>query len=205
MIDMVALNKKIEAGRRELSSNDNIKGVLSLATRTQIWKAMLDVDDVERSYRDRTHLHMACVRHVQFVWERAFPGDDGIEEMLSLTQELIDRTVDTDEAESRSGSFLNDVEARGTGDPDVLRAAMVADAASHMVDSACYRDLYAEIDEDLVDDDELLPDTLDPSYSCSVAVSGATNSMPVEKTDVAARRAFWLWYLDEAIPAVLAG
>ena len=205
MIDMVALNEKIEAGRRELFSNDNIKGVLSLATRTQIWKSMLDVDDIEQSYQDRTHLHMACVRHVQFVWERAFPGDDRIEEMLSLTQELIDRTVDTDEAESRSGSFLNDVEARGTGDPDVLRAAMVADAASHMVDSACYRDLYAEINEDLVDDDELLPDTLDPSYSCSVAVSGATNSMPVEKTDVAARRAFWLWYLDEAIPAVLAG
>lgn len=204
MINMVALNDKIEAGRRELSDDDNIKGILSLATRTQIWKAMLDVDDAERSYRDRTHLHMACVRHVQFVWERAFPGDDGIEEMLSLTQGLIDWTVDIDEAEARSGSFLNDVEARHTGDPAVLRAAMVADAASHMVDSACCRDLWAEIDEELVDDDELLPDTLDPSYSCSVAISGATHSMPVEKTDVTARREYWLWYLNEAIPAVLA-
>ena len=204
MIDMAALNERIEAGRRELSNSNNIKGILSLATRMQIWKAMLDTDNAERSYRDRTRLNMACVRHVQFIWERAFPGDDGIEEMLSLTQELIDQTVDTDDAESRSGSFLNDVEARGTGDPAVLSAAMVADAASHMVDSACYRDLYAEIDEELVDDDELLPDTLDPSYSCSVAISGATNSMPIEKTDVVARRAFWLWYLDEAIPAVLA-
>ena len=204
MIDMAALNERIEAGRRELSNSNNIKGILSLATRMQIWKAMLDTDNAERSYRDRTRLNMACVRHVQFILERAFPGDDGIEEMLSLTQELIDQTVDTDDAESRSGSFLNDVEARGTGDPAVLSAAMVADAASHMVDSACYRDLYAEIDEELVDDDELLPDTLDPSYSCSVAISGATNSMPIEKTDVVARRAFWLWYLDEAIPAVLA-
>ncbi|WP_256693119.1 Imm5 family immunity protein [Actinomyces oris] len=26
----------------------------------------------------------------------------------------------------------------------------------------------------------------------------------MHKTDVPARRAFWLWYLDEAIPAVLA-
>ena len=26
-----------------------------------------------------------------------------------------------------------------------------------------------------------------------------------EDTDVSARRPFWLWYLDEAIPAVLAG
>lgn len=204
MIDMAALNERIEAGRRELFNSNNVKGVLSLATRTQIWNTMLDIDDAERSYRDRTHLNMACVRHVQFIWERAFPEDDRIEEMLSLTQKLIDQTVDTDEAKSRSGSFLDDVEARGTGDSTVLRAVMVADAASHMVDSACYRDLYAEIDEELVDDDELLPDTLDPSYSCSVAISGATNSMPIEKTDVVARRAFWLWYLDEAIPAVLA-
>jgi len=205
MIDVAALNAIIEAARCELSSDDNIKGILSLATRTQIWKTMLDVDDAERSYRDRTHLHMACVHHVQFVWDIAFPGDNGVEEMLSLTQKLIDQTVSTDEAKVRSESLLNDVEARGTEDPTALHAAIVADAASHMVDSACYRDLYAEIDEDLVDDDELLPDALDPSYSCAVAVSGATNSMPVEKTDVTARRAFWLWYLDEAIPAVLAG
>lgn len=204
MIDVAALNARIEAARCELSSDDNVKGILSLATRTQIWKTMLDVDDIERSYRDRTQLHMVCVRHVQFVWEMAFPGDNGVEEMLSLTQKLIDQTVSTDEAKVRSESILNNVEARGTEDPTALRAAMVADAASHMVDSACHRDLYAEIDEDLVDDDELLPDALDPSYSCAVAVSGATNSMPVEKTDVAARRAFWLWYLDEAIPAVLA-
>ena len=206
MIDMGAVRAEVEAARAELlDEEDNPKAILSLGTRKRVWRAMIDTDDPDASYRRRIELKMACVRHVQFIWERAFPGDDGIEEMLSLTQELIDRTVDTDEAESRSGSFLNDVEARGTGDPAVLRAAMVADAASHMVNSACYRDLYAEIDEDLVDDDELLPDTLDPSYSCSVAISGATNSMPIEKTDVVARRAFWLWYLDEAIPAVLAG
>jgi len=28
--------------------------------------------------------------------------------------------------------------------------------------------------------------------------------MSIEETDVPARRAFWTWYLDEAIPQVLA-
>ena len=40
--------------------------------------------------------------------------------------------------------------------------------------------------------------------SCASAAAGALNWQPIEDTDVDARRAFWLWYLDEAIPAVLA-
>ncbi|WP_454932847.1 Imm5 family immunity protein [Actinomyces oris] len=40
------------------------------------------------------------------------------------------------------------------------------------------------------------------SPGCTSA-AGALNWQPIEDTDVDARRAFWLWYLDEAIPAVL--
>jgi len=72
-----------------------------------------------------------------------------------------------------------------------------------MVISACHRDPYYVIDEELEDDDELLPDSLDCSYACACAVAGAMNWMPVDRANVEARRAFWMWYLDEAIPAVL--
>ena len=64
-------------------------------------------------------------------------------------------------------------------------------------------DLWEEYD-DMVDDDELLPDTLESSYSCASAAAGTLNWQPLELTDVPARRAFWTWYLDEAIPTVLA-
>ena len=63
-------------------------------------------------------------------------------------------------------------------------------------------DLWEDFD-DIVDDDEMLPDTLETSYSCASA-AGALNWMPVEQTDIPARRAFWTWYLDEAIPTTLA-
>ena len=64
-------------------------------------------------------------------------------------------------------------------------------------------DLWEEYD-DMVDDDEMLPDTLESSYSCASAAAGALNWQPLEQTDVPARRAFWTWYLDKAIPTVLA-
>ena len=54
------------------------------------------------------------------------------------------------------------------------------------------------------DDDDLLPDSLESSYSCASAAAGALNWMPLELTDVPARRAFWTWYLNEAIPTTLA-
>jgi len=86
-------------------------------------------------------------------------------------------------------------------------SSFVADAASMMTISACHRDpdmdLWEDFD-DIVDDDEMLPDTLESSYSCASAVAGALNWMPLEQTDVPARRAFWTWYLDEAIPTTLA-
>ena len=44
---------------------------------------------------------------------------------------------------------------------------------------------------------------LDCSYACACVVAGGMNWRPVDEVDVEARRAFWMWYLDEAIPAVL--
>ena len=86
MIDMDVVNREIEAGRAELAASS--KAILSLATRTRIWRAMLDPQDDETSYRHRIELKMACVRHVQHFWDSAFPGDNRVEEMLTLAQEL---------------------------------------------------------------------------------------------------------------------
>ena len=219
MIDMTAVDREIRAARAELADPGNVKGILSLPTRVRIWRAMLDPDDDEVSYQHRIRLKMACVRHVLPVWYQGFPDDQRVEEMIALTQDLMDRrTTDIDQAQEDAESLLvgviDDVNASATEvEPGVLKpdatkeaSSFVADAASHAVFSACYRDpdmdLWEEFD-DMVDDDELLPDSLESSYSCASAAAGALNWMPVEQTDVPARRAFWTWYLDEAIPTTL--
>ena len=220
MIDMTAVDREIRAARAELADPGNVKGILSLPTRVRIWRAMLDPDDDELSYQHRVRLKIACVRHVLPVWYRGFPGDQRVEEMITLTQALMDRrTTDIDQAQEYAESLLvgviDDVNASATEvEPGVLKpdatkeaSSFVADAASMMTISACYRDPdydTAEESDDITDDDELLPDSLDESYSCASAAAGALNWMPVEQTDVPARRAFWAWYLNEAIPTTLA-
>ena len=218
MIDMEAVDREIRAARAELADAGNTKGILSLPTRVRIWRAMLDPDDDEVSYQHRIRLKMACVRHVLPVWYRGFPDDQRVEDMIALTQDLMDRRItDVDQAQEYAESLLvgviDDVNASATEvEPGLLKpdattetSSFVADAASHAVFSACYRDpdmdLWEEFD-DMVDD-ELLPDSLESSYSCASAAAGALNWMPVEQTDVPARRAFWTWYLDEAIPTTL--
>ena len=81
----------------------------------------------------------------------------------------------------------------------------MANGAVNLVGSALDRSLDFDVVGDIQDDDELLPDIIETSYSCACAATGAANIIRVHQTDVPARRAFWLWYLDEAIPAVLAG
>ena len=167
---------------------------------------MLDPQDHEASYRHRIELQVACVRHVQHFWDSAFPGDNRVEEMLTLAQELIDQQVDSDRAERLANSFLVHVFDEVNDFNDVYQPAVfVADAASSTTISACFRDPIRAISDDAKSDDELLPDTLEPSYCCAGAAAHALNWMPIEKTDVPARRAFWRWYLDVAIPQVLAG
>ena len=222
MIDMTAVDREIRSARAGLADPGNAKGILSLPTRKRIWRAMLDPDDDEVSYQHRIRLKMACVRHVLPVWYRGFPDDQRVEDMIALTQDLMDRrTTDIDQARMTAGTFLSNAISDAEPDstepepgesviyPDPVKdiSSLVADAASMMTISACYRDpdmdLWEECD-DMVDDDELLPDTLESSYSCASAAAGALNWMPAEQTDVPARRAFWTWYLNEAIPTTLA-
>ena len=195
---MVAVNREVERGRAELAASS--EGILSLKQRTRIWVAM---DDPEASYRHRTYLKIARVRHVQHYWDRTFPSNPGVEEMLALTQALIDRKADPKRAEKQAYEFFDDIMAHTNGTPDLEPAIRVADAASKTVFSACCRNPDYDTAEDEDDDDELLPDALEPSYSCASAAAGGMNWQPAEELDIEARRAFWTWYLDVAIPWAL--
>ena len=201
VIDMVAVNREVERGRAELAASS--EGILGIAQRQRIWVAMDDPDDPEASYRHRTYLKIACVRHVQHYWDRTFPSNPGVEEMLALTQALIDRKADPDQAEKQAYEFFDDIMAHTNVTPDLEPAIGVADAASGTAMTACYRNPDYDIADGTEDDDELLPASLEPSYSCASAAAGGMNWQPVEEVDVEARRAFWTWYLDEAIPWAL--
>ena len=200
MIDAKALATQIKIAQVKVGGDS--KGILSIGARMRFWEAMVDANQPEASYRRRTYLDMLCVRKVQYIWEQTFRGRPDIDEMLSLAASLTENRVDVDDAKRSAYRFFQSLGNDATN-PDNDQAIFVANAAQHMVISACHRDPYYVIDEELEDDDELLPDSLDCSYACACAVAGGMNWRPADEVDVEARRAFWMWYLNEAIPSVL--
>ena len=167
---------------------------------------MIDPQNDEASYRHRIELDGMCVRRVQHLWNRVFPGDNRIEEMLALAQKLVNQQINPKQAENRAEDFPVDVsgEVENITAP-TQSAILIAEGAAHITISTCYRNPDYNTADGETADDELLPDSLDTSYCCASAAAGALNWMPIEKTDAPARRPFWSWYLDEAIPTVLAG
>lgn len=200
MIDIMTLAAEIKIAATEVGVDS--KGILSIGRRMRIYAAMIDTQDVERSYRLRISLQEECVCHVQHLWVASFPNNPSLEDMLTLAHRVVERQVSADRAEIEAHRFFQSLDRAATN-PANYRAIMVVDAARQLVASTCYRDLYADIDDTIEDDDELLPDSLDCSYACACAVAGGMNWRPADEVDVEARWAFWMWYLNEAIPSVL--
>ena len=203
MINMLAVSRAINQAKIDLIASP--EGILSLENRTIIWIAMNDPADSEASYFNRTRLKVLCVNQVKSIWTRMFPADSGIDRMLQLTYALMGKSVDPGAAENDASRFLQNAIAKIGSNATTDPALMVADAATAMVVSACYRNPDYDTADNDVDDDELAPDSFETSYMCASAAAGGMNWMPVDQVNVEARRAFWMWYLDEAIPAVLRG
>ena len=63
----------------------------------------------------------------------------------------------------------------------------MANGAVSLVGSALDRSLDFDVVGDIEDDDELLPDIIETSYSCACAETGAMNSVRIHQTDVPVR------------------
>ena len=201
MIDMLAVSSTINQAKIDLGASP--EGILSLESRTAIWIAMNDFSDAEASYLNRTHLKVLCVNKVKSIWTQMFPADSSIDRMLQLTYALMRKSMDPGAVENDASHFLQNAIAKFDSNTTTNPALMVADAAAAMVTSACYRNPDYDTADNDVDDDELAPDSFETSYMCASAAAGGMNWMPVDQVDVNARRSFWIWYLDEAIPAAL--
>ena len=199
MINIPTVSESIKQARTNLANNP--KGILSLGDRKRIWISMNDPDNFEVS--NRTQLKVMCVNHVKPIWSHILPANPGINRMLQLTHSLMEKSVDPGAAEDEAFYFFQDLSTSVESNAVTNPALMVADAATSMVISACYRNPDYDTADNDNDDEELAPDSYETSYTCASAAAGAMNWMPVDQANVEARRAFWMWYLDEAIPAVL--
>lgn len=193
----MAIQDSIAAARADLAGNS--EGALSLGHRTVIWRDLAALAEPRTGYERRVRLNEACVRHVLDRWEERFPGDPGVEQMLDIATQRVAGTIEDEAAgDARDRFYVEVVENRKY--PGDASAMFVGLAAANTVMEARIEDNEDAIPE-AEDDEQLDPEAYDVSYMCASAAARGLNGRPA---DVSARRAFWTWYLDTAIPQIYA-
>lgn len=132
-------------------------------------------------------------------WQAARPDDDRPQRLLELAGAVARREADPDDTLLRADRFDQDALAmlgREIDEP-TLNAAAAAAAAAAL--AGCPEE--PEQLEDPRDDEDLDADDWDPDFLASMVDAPSLPKMGVAE-HVEPRRAFWRWYLDEAVPAV---
>lgn len=187
----------ITYANKSLEANEN--GILTLKNRADIWAALAALSDDKTGYIRRVQLNCACVNHVLDRWYARFPGDDSVEQLLRLADQVVAGEVDQDTAiRQRDRSYVDIVETRKYGDdPSAMFVGLAA--ANTVIEALVKNNVDAIPSAD--DDEDLDPEAYDTSYMCASAAARGLNGRPA---DIEARRRFWAWYLNQAIPAVYA-
>lgn len=173
----------------------DVAGILSLKTRKRVWNALAAGLDEHVALAARVKLDALCVRRVMPIWAARF-DPDGIESMLSLAEAVVAGSVDANAAARTRDRFYTDVvDDRDYGsDPSALYVGHAA--ANTVVEAMTPRHVDAMPQAD--DDEDLDPESYLSCYLAACAAAGGMNDRPASSER---RRAFWLWYLDEAVPA----
>jgi hypothetical protein len=195
----VSIDEAIRQAREALSRDG--RGNLQLGARHAIWAALGARDESGR--RVRTALAIRTSEHVRPLWKARWPKDPLPERLVELARQVLSRAVDTKHATLEADLAHNHIDALPTE-----RADWAAGAAGYCAYGAVRCALFDEaFDPNQVDvdarDEDTQPDDKDSSFFAAFACSGGAPWDPASHSE--ARRAFWLWWLDEAVPAAARG
>ncbi len=143
----------------------------------------------------RFALNRYCVDRVMPVWRAARPEDDRPARMAELAEQVMTGQVSADDLRAEQDRFAVDLMDMAADIGGRVNAA--GEAAVDLLSTATVGD-YGDETPMEIDDHELDPDQLEASFLGSIAVASYPGA---SDDDVEARRAYWRWYLDEAVPA----
>jgi immunity protein Imm5 of predicted polymorphic toxin system len=157
------------------------------------WQAEPDADALP-GLRRRYALSRASAEHVLPVWKAEAPDDEKPERMLALADAVLERRVDARTAIDESQRVSVEI-GDLAGDGQISQSANAAgQAACTTVVAAAAGDYGEDVPPD-TDDNDLEPDEWEAEFEASFAVTDYPNQDPEDL------RAYWRWYLDEAVPA----
>jgi Immunity protein Imm5 len=189
------LEQRIAEARAELEARDD--GRLPLPQRRRLretfgpWEP-LDAPAAPPGLRRRVELARRAAEHVLPVWYAEAPGDHGPEQMLELAERRLNRDISEAQADDLADQFRVHADALAYR-KEISQRALAAGEAARLVLVATDLDDFAEYPPD-ADDGDIDPDNWEAAYVAAVAAAGYPDE------DVNARRDFWRWYLDEAVP-----
>ncbi|MEZ4447229.1 MAG: Imm5 family immunity protein [Polyangiaceae bacterium] len=190
------VSNAVTAARATLSNPD---GALPLPLRIAIWRAMGDVGvtlpsgELTPGHRRRAELAIRVVRHGLGEWE-AFWTTREPHDLLAVAEAYLGGYATPREVWTAQNRLTLSRDPMETD--DLVRTSLIAEAARDAAVVAGY-DMF--LDELSLEDDDLDPDAWDASFFVSCVF--AAGPPWLAESDPAARRAFWTWYLDVAVPA----
>jgi len=170
-------------------------GHLPLPARRAVRAHFGDTDERGAGRRRLFDLYRRCVERVLAVWTSERAGDDRPARMIQLAEGVMFGQLDEQDFKPEYDEFAVDLDDRNQElGPRVFASGR---AAADLVWSAATADYGDEIPAG-ADDEDLDLDMMSPDYFASLAEASFFGE-PDE--DPEARRRFWRWYLDEAVPA----
>ncbi len=192
----------IELCKSSLAGEENSD--LKLGCRQLIWSELgprLDSRDFPRNpgLRRRVHLAMLATEKVLPIWSASAEEGSLPQEILAGVHAYLDCRCDYEDLKEfiRQGERYFD---REVNSEQGYRVALeVLNAALNTARFALFDAPFDAAHLDPTSDDVVDPEEIDPAVYAAGAFSGGGEWNP--ESDPLRRRAFWEWYLDEAVPA----
>lgn len=184
----------------------NRDGALPLCVRRALWRALdqagarpLEPRRDTWGHRRRVLVDEAIVRRLRPIWQERFPHDPRLEEALAAAHGVVFDGTDKHDARRVLGELwtLGDDLSR-----DALTASHVAHAAASLIATALEDKTPQMGLAEHIDDDDLDPYWWETAFWAALAEAGGEPG--AEASDAAARRMFWSWYINEAVPEAAA-
>ncbi len=196
------LKAAVDHGRERLAADP--QGHLELGARQAIWAALgpRRVENClglrEGGHQRRAALAIGCARRVLPFWTAAFPGDERPQQLLRHSEEYLRHHFNAPELRQEGKEAFSAVEQ--LIDAKHSRPAMALYAAMRASFCALYDETF--------DPEHVKSSTLDlmerdfwnwdSGFVAAAVAAGGT--LLSTAADPGLRRAFWQWYLDEAVP-----
>lgn len=170
-------------------------GHLPLPLRREVRSHFGEMGEGDPGRRRLFDLFRQSTERVLGVWTSERPEDDRPTRMIELGEGILTGGIEEAATKSEYDRFVVDLD--NLADEIGGRAYAAGRAAADLVSTAAVGD-YADDTPRDADDEDLDPDVMSSDYFASLAEASFFGA-PDEDPD--ARRAFWRWYLEEAVPA----